>query len=284
MEKPLCSSSCPLSPEARMRAKAFGEGKPHFCHRRSARAPPAQVSFATANTLSHAPAHRHSSVVASLSDSPGANTAGPSPPRCGQHAAAWAVAPGLPCGANLWPTITVPISLAARLYASSAAPLEPPATAEDANYHLKDLKGNLEDAVEEKAAKEGSVPVEVNDNARIANENQEPILKQTIDPNTTSDDCLIVDNNMDSLKQNEQIGLLKNASDHDITVETPLVSVYEEKKAETDAFLYAEEEKKLIKKYGKDVKDARSRELMYAKEAAILDKELNKEKKPRLKL
>ncbi|KAJ0975105.1 hypothetical protein J5N97_017070 [Dioscorea zingiberensis] len=235
----------------------------------------------------------------------------------------------------------------------------------DANYHLKDLKGNLEDAVEEKAAEEGSVPVEVNDSARIANETPEPTSEQTMDPNIASNDSLIVDNNMDSLKQNEaaetkssteqndrigssnhvseETGLIKNASDHDITAETPTVSVDEEKEvqkslansyslqedelpevsvnqekagaflsksedkedpkdtnksedgkvlldlieaihaaekrqAETDAFIYAEEKRKLKEKYEKDVKDARARELMYAEEAAILDKELNKEK------
>ncbi|XP_008812717.2 MICOS complex subunit MIC60-like isoform X1 [Phoenix dactylifera] len=52
----------------------------------------------------------------------------------------------------------------------------------------------------------------------------------------------------------------------------------ERKQAESDAYIFAEEKKKLKEKYEKDLKDARARELMYAEEAAILVKELNREK------
>ncbi|XP_010905923.1 MICOS complex subunit MIC60, mitochondrial isoform X2 [Elaeis guineensis] len=52
----------------------------------------------------------------------------------------------------------------------------------------------------------------------------------------------------------------------------------ERKQAESDAYIFAEEKRKLKEKYEKDLKDARARELMYAEEAAILEKELNKEK------
>lgn len=52
----------------------------------------------------------------------------------------------------------------------------------------------------------------------------------------------------------------------------------EKKQADTDAYMFSEEKRKLKDKYEKELKDTRARELMYAEEAAILDKELKKEK------
>ncbi|XP_043723587.1 MICOS complex subunit MIC60 isoform X2 [Telopea speciosissima] len=52
----------------------------------------------------------------------------------------------------------------------------------------------------------------------------------------------------------------------------------EKTQAELDERVFAEEKRMLKEKYEKELKDARARELMYAEEAAILDKELNKEK------
>ncbi|KAL5982069.1 hypothetical protein ACLOJK_016138 [Asimina triloba] len=52
----------------------------------------------------------------------------------------------------------------------------------------------------------------------------------------------------------------------------------EKKQAELDARIYDEEKRKLKERYEKNLKDARARELMYAEEAALLDKELNKER------
>ncbi|CAD6259387.1 unnamed protein product [Miscanthus lutarioriparius] len=52
----------------------------------------------------------------------------------------------------------------------------------------------------------------------------------------------------------------------------------EKKQADVDAYMYSEERRKLKEKYEKELKDTRARELMYAEEAAILDKELKKEK------
>ncbi|XXG44779.1 hypothetical protein AAC387_Pa02g0041 [Persea americana] len=52
----------------------------------------------------------------------------------------------------------------------------------------------------------------------------------------------------------------------------------ERRQADLDARIFAEEKRILKEKYEKEVKDARARELMYAEEAAILDKELNKER------
>lgn len=50
------------------------------------------------------------------------------------------------------------------------------------------------------------------------------------------------------------------------------------KQAESDAYAFAEERRILKEKYEKELKDARARELMNAEEAAILEKELNREK------
>ncbi|PKA58083.1 hypothetical protein AXF42_Ash019309 [Apostasia shenzhenica] len=52
----------------------------------------------------------------------------------------------------------------------------------------------------------------------------------------------------------------------------------ERKQAESDANVFTEEKRRLKERYEKELKDARARELMYAEEAAILDKELIKEK------
>ncbi|KAG8066412.1 hypothetical protein GUJ93_ZPchr0004g39221 [Zizania palustris] len=52
----------------------------------------------------------------------------------------------------------------------------------------------------------------------------------------------------------------------------------ERKQADTDAYMYSEQKRKLKEKYEKELKDTRAQELMYAEEAAILEKELKKEK------
>ncbi|CAA7395788.1 unnamed protein product [Spirodela intermedia] len=52
----------------------------------------------------------------------------------------------------------------------------------------------------------------------------------------------------------------------------------EKKQAESDFRFFDMEKQKMKEKYEKELKDARARELMYAEEAAILDKELNRER------
>ncbi|XP_057481909.1 MICOS complex subunit MIC60, mitochondrial-like [Actinidia eriantha] len=52
----------------------------------------------------------------------------------------------------------------------------------------------------------------------------------------------------------------------------------EKRQAELDGHIFSEEKRKIKEKYEKELKDARARELMYAEEAAILDKELNRER------
>lgn len=52
----------------------------------------------------------------------------------------------------------------------------------------------------------------------------------------------------------------------------------EKRQAELDAQIFAEEKRKMKEKYEKGLKDARARELMYAEEAALTDKELNRER------
>ncbi|KAL0908541.1 hypothetical protein M5K25_023037 [Dendrobium thyrsiflorum] len=56
------------------------------------------------------------------------------------------------------------------------------------------------------------------------------------------------------------------------------IHVAERRQAESDAYTFTEEKRKMKEKFEKELKDARARELMYAEEAAILEKELNKEK------
>ncbi|KAK1267283.1 hypothetical protein QJS04_geneDACA000718 [Acorus gramineus] len=57
-----------------------------------------------------------------------------------------------------------------------------------------------------------------------------------------------------------------------------VIHTAEKRQAELDAHTLAEEKKILKEKYEKALKDARARELMYAEEAAMLDKEINREK------
>ncbi|KAI3909010.1 hypothetical protein MKW92_000084 [Papaver armeniacum] len=52
----------------------------------------------------------------------------------------------------------------------------------------------------------------------------------------------------------------------------------ERKQFELDAHVFSEEKRILKEKYEKELKDARARQLMYAEEAAMLEKELNKER------
>ncbi|XP_049390866.1 MICOS complex subunit MIC60 isoform X1 [Solanum stenotomum] len=52
----------------------------------------------------------------------------------------------------------------------------------------------------------------------------------------------------------------------------------ESRQAELDARLFAEEKKYMKERYEKELKDARARELMYAEQEALLDKELKKER------
>ncbi|KAJ6791840.1 MICOS complex subunit MIC60 isoform X1 [Iris pallida] len=57
-----------------------------------------------------------------------------------------------------------------------------------------------------------------------------------------------------------------------------VIHAAERRQAEIDAHKFTEEKLKLKDYYEKALKDARARQLMYAEEAAILEKELNKEK------
>lgn len=52
----------------------------------------------------------------------------------------------------------------------------------------------------------------------------------------------------------------------------------EQRQAELDARVFAEEKRVMKEKYEKELKDARARELMYAEEAAMLEKEIKKER------
>lgn len=52
----------------------------------------------------------------------------------------------------------------------------------------------------------------------------------------------------------------------------------EQRQAELDARVFSEEKRSLKDKYEKELKDARARELMYAEEAAMLEKEVKKER------
>ncbi|KAF9611534.1 hypothetical protein IFM89_032934 [Coptis chinensis] len=95
-----------------------------------------------------------------------------------------------------------------------------------------------------------------------------------------------VDSSITHTKQQEaSVGASEELKDAYISKDGNLVLDFleaihaaEERQAELDAHILAEEKRKLKEKFEKELKDARARELMYAEEASMLDKELNKER------
>ncbi|XAR48036.1 hypothetical protein NMG60_11030730 [Bertholletia excelsa] len=86
-------------------------------------------------------------------------------------------------------------------------------------------------------------------------------------------------------KQKDLVGAIQDSGDVYISKDGKLVLDFlqaihaaEKRQAELDACTFFEEKRKMKEKYEKELKDARVRELMYAEEAALLDKELNKER------
>ncbi|KAF7019242.1 hypothetical protein CFC21_032439 [Triticum aestivum] len=69
------------------------------------------------------------------------------------------------------------------------------------------------------------------------------------------------------------VGGVKASDDGKIMLDIiDAIHAAEKKQADTDAYTYSEEKRKLKERYEKELKDTRARELMYAEEAAILDK------------
>ncbi|EES12936.1 MICOS complex subunit MIC60 [Sorghum bicolor] len=80
-------------------------------------------------------------------------------------------------------------------------------------------------------------------------------------------------------KRSDEVIREKTSEDGKIVLDIiEAIHAAEKKQADVDAYMYSEERRKLKEKYEKELKDTRARELMYAEEAAILDKELKKEK------
>lgn len=80
-------------------------------------------------------------------------------------------------------------------------------------------------------------------------------------------------------KRSDEVVREKTSKDGKIVLDIiEAIHAAEKKQADVDAYMYSEERRKLKEKYEKELKDTRARELMYAEEAAILDKELKKEK------
>lgn len=86
-------------------------------------------------------------------------------------------------------------------------------------------------------------------------------------------------------EEKEALEMKKRVKDVDIPKDEKMILGFieaihaaERRQAELDARIYAEEKRIMKEKYEKELKDARARELMYAEEAALLDKELNKER------
>ncbi|GJN01594.1 hypothetical protein PR202_ga18871 [Eleusine coracana subsp. coracana] len=73
--------------------------------------------------------------------------------------------------------------------------------------------------------------------------------------------------------KNDEVVREKTSDDGKIVLDIiEAIHAAEKKQADADAYMFSEEKRKLKEKYEKELKDTRARELMYAEEAAILDK------------
>uniref|UniRef100_A0A5B7A9L1 MICOS complex subunit MIC60 n=1 Tax=Davidia involucrata TaxID=16924 RepID=A0A5B7A9L1_DAVIN len=88
-----------------------------------------------------------------------------------------------------------------------------------------------------------------------------------------------------SNEHKDSIGVIEDMNDVHISKDGKLVLDFlqaihaaEKRQAELDAHIFAEEKRIVKEKYEKELKDARAKELMYAEEVAMLDKDLNKER------
>ncbi|GFS32102.1 hypothetical protein Acr_00g0020860 [Actinidia rufa] len=90
---------------------------------------------------------------------------------------------------------------------------------------------------------------------------------------------ILEENKIESTSIQQQTAIDTKEDAHGNSVERPnsLLDEYY-LKDKIVAHIFAEEKRKIKEKYEKELKDARARELMYAEEAAILDRELNRER------
>ncbi|XP_047326930.1 MICOS complex subunit MIC60-like isoform X2 [Impatiens glandulifera] len=83
----------------------------------------------------------------------------------------------------------------------------------------------------------------------------------------------------DLLGGNEDSGDIYVSKDGKLVLDfLEAIHAAEKRQEELDTHIFAEQKRKMKDKYEKELKDTRARELMYAEEAAILDKELRKER------
>ncbi|KAA8530904.1 hypothetical protein F0562_005637 [Nyssa sinensis] len=83
----------------------------------------------------------------------------------------------------------------------------------------------------------------------------------------------------------DSVGAIEDLNDAYISKDGKLVLDFlqaihaaEKQQAELDAHIFSEEKRIMKEKYEKELKDVRAKQLMYAEEVAMLDKELNKER------
>ncbi|KAF7019244.1 hypothetical protein CFC21_032439 [Triticum aestivum] len=104
-------------------------------------------------------------------------------------------------------------------------------------------------------------------------------ISSTVSPVESSPTTAEVQKSAKETKSDGIVGGVKASDDGKIMLDIiDAIHAAEKKQADTDAYTYSEEKRKLKERYEKELKDTRARELMYAEEAAILDKELKKEK------
>lgn len=107
------------------------------------------------------------------------------------------------------------------------------------------------------------------------------------EPSTSLLDTYHLEDKVDDVTSLEETspGAIKDLGDAYISKDGKLILDFlqaihaaEQRQAELDARVFAEEKRAMKEKYEKELKDARARELMYAEEAAMLEKEVKKER------
>ncbi|CAA6659478.1 unnamed protein product [Spirodela intermedia] len=133
---------------------------------------------------------------------------------------------------------------------------------------------------------EGSVSEILSSSKELSDLKEEPVLVKedeslisSLDVSPQSEEGSVSEISSVNSVSLEGSGEINVSQDQKIVLDfIDAIHAAEKKQAESDFRFFDMEKQKMKEKYEKELKDARARELMYAEEAAILDKELNRER------
>ncbi|XP_058096679.1 MICOS complex subunit MIC60, mitochondrial isoform X5 [Magnolia sinica] len=146
------------------------------------------------------------------------------------------------------------------------------------NNHSSHPEASLKDGLDMGKSEDGTVhlkpSMEPNEGVDSRPTSEETVAK------VDSFDHVISNNMPDALGvMGEDLKDAKVSTDGKLVLDfIEAIHAAERKQAELDNRIYSEEKRLLKERYEKELKDARARQLMYAEETALLEKELNKER------